>query len=181
MARSRVRSTASPQLLQVYEWRSSGGEGVVDSLFSDETSLRPLREVRVIRDTVIEATFRDDSIHVAVRPNVGLAQQRSLPSSPAVYSSASLEAVAAASALSAGFQQDIRAYYAPPAQSGFVAMRLRVEGSEQVRDRSGVARDAWIVSVGTPGGGTTYWIDKSTRAVLKYDTREGPATIEFRR
>jgi hypothetical protein len=181
MGRTRIGGAQRPQLLQVYEWRSAGGDVVVDSLFSDNVSLRPLREVRLTTDTVIEVTFRDDSIHVAVRPRIGPEQRRSYSSSPEVYSSASLEALAAASPLSPGFQQDVRVYYAPPSPHGFLGIRLRVEGSERISDPSGVARDAWIVSVGTPDGGSVYWIDKATRAVLKYDTREGPATIEFRR
>src|SRR5688572_9825046 len=55
MARSHARDS---QLLQVYQWRSSGGDVIVDSLFSDLGSLRPMREVRVVGDTVIEAAFR---------------------------------------------------------------------------------------------------------------------------
>lgn len=86
------------RLVQAYQWRSAGGDVIVDSLVSELSDLRPVHETRVVGDTLVQAIFGADSIRTS-----------------------------------------------------------------------------------TPGGGTTFWIDKSTRAVLKYDTREGPATIAFRR
>jgi hypothetical protein len=178
MGRSR---TNDARLLQVYEWRSAGGERVVDSLFSDLRSLRPLREVRVLADMAIEASFGNDSIRVVTKVRGAVSRSQSVPVAGNVYSSASLEALAAAAPLGQGYEQEFRLYYSPPAEHGFALVRVRVQGNEAVRDRSRGVRDAWIVAASIPGGGTTYWIDKATRAVLKYDTREGPATIEFRR
>jgi hypothetical protein len=183
MSRSRIQGSQGPQLLQVYNWRRAGGtrDEAVDSLFSDPESLRTIREVRVVTDTVIEADFRRDSVRLTLRPRLGPSRQRSVAVSPAAYSSAVIEALVAASPLSQDFAREYHVYYLPPAVHGVLRTSIRVLGSDRVRDRQGIERDSWTVSADTPGGGTTYWIDKQTRAVLKYDTREGPATIEFRR
>ena len=178
MARARV---AGSQMLQVYTWQGNGSEVIVDSLFSDLASLRSLREVRVVGDTTIEVRFADDSIRLAATIPRDEMRRASVPSRSGVFSSASLESLAAAAPLAPGYDQELSVYYAPPAQLGVTSIRLRVTGSETVIDRTRASRDAWVVAATTPGGGTTFWIDKVTRAVLKYDTKEGPATIEFRR
>ena len=132
-------------------------------------------------DTVIEVSFRGDSATVQTRPRVGAPLSRSVGIGAMAYSSATLDALISSSPLSDVFKATHRFFYPPPARYGTIAIALRVTGSERVGDRSGVQRDAWIVAADTPGGGTTYWIDKSTRTVLQYDTHEGPAVIAFRR
>jgi hypothetical protein len=179
---TRVQTEAGPQLLQVYTWRPSGTDGViVDSLFSDAASLRSVREVRVLGDTVIEVRFGDDAIRVTTRVAGTKAGEAVVPAGEPVYSSAALALLAAAGPLASGYEAEIRSYYAPPAAAGVVPLRLRVLASEPVIDRTGAERDAWVVHATTLSGGTTYWIDKQNRTVLQYDTREGSALIEFRR
>jgi hypothetical protein len=180
--RSRVDAADGVLLLQVYTWRPAGGGMViVDSLFSDAASLRSVREVRVLGDTVIEVRFGDDAIRVTTRVAGTKAGEAVVPAGEPVYSSAALALLAAAGPLASGYEAEIRSYYAPPAAAGVVPLRLRVLASEPVIDRTGAERDAWVVHATTLSGGTTYWIDKQNRTVLQYDTREGPALIEFRR
>lgn len=172
MARSR---TAQGQLLQVYEWRGAGGDVIVDTLVSELPSLRTVRETRVLGDTTIAAAYQGDSVRIAVAVK-GRTLARNTLAPQASFSSAAIETLAAAAPLAEGYRLDQRVYYLPPAPHGAQEIGVRVTGSARVGDR-----DAWVVAATTPGGGTTYWIDKATRAVLKYDTREGPAVIEFRR
>lgn len=176
-----ARSRVEAQLLQVYRWESRGGEWTIDSLFSDLVSLRSEREIRVVRDTVIEVQFRNDSSIVTLRPRNGpaLVRQVGIPSAP--FSSAILDALASAAPLAEGYQAAFQFYFAPPARYGTISISLRVRGSEDVVGRDGVRRLSWVVDATTPSGGTTFWIDKATRSVVKYDTREGQAVIEFRR
>jgi hypothetical protein len=181
MARSGVERGGRSHLLQVYQWRSAGGDSTIDSLFLEPASLRSIREVRVVIDTVIEVTFRGDSARVELRPLKGPTISRTIGLGPMAYSSAALDAIVAASSLSESFVYESQFFYPPPAKYGTIPISLRVTGSERVRDRRGIDRDSWVVAAATPGGGTTYWIDKATRAVLRFDTREGPAVIEFRR
>lgn len=181
MSRARIGTAPNLQLRQVYVWRGAGGEVIVDSLFSDAATLRPIREARVVADTVIEVAFGSDSIRVTTRPRSGTAQRAAVAHGGAMYSSASLEALVAAAPLDNAFQQSVRVFYAPPSPRGVVEVPLHVARSDTVPDRAGLARAAWVVVVTLPDGGTTYWIDKETRAVLRYDVREGPALIEFRR
>jgi hypothetical protein len=183
IARSRVATTGGQQLLQVYSWRLAGGGMIVDSLFSDVESLRSLRQVRVVADTVIEIVYRGDSAHVEKRssadPYPSVRGSHALTSN--VYSSAALDAIVSGLPLADDFDAQLRFFYAPPSERGVELINVRVVGSEPVRDRSGRERDAWVVATGTPAGGTVYWVDKSTRSVLQFDTREGRALLEFRR
>lgn len=176
-----ARSVNGTTLLQVYRWESASGDWTIDSLFSDLATLRSLRESRVVQDTLIDVRFRGDSSTITIRPKGGPPLMRSVSIASGAFSSAVLDALISSSPLAAGFQANHRFYYAPPAPYGIIPISIRVRGSEDVTDRRGARRSAWVVEASTPSGGTTYWIDKATRTVLKYDTREGPAVIEFRR
>jgi hypothetical protein len=134
-----------------------------------------------VTDTVIEVTYTNDSILVATRSRGAPALRQSELAANSVFSSAILDGLAAAAPLADGYHQEVRFYYAPPSRLGIVTIRISVDGSEAVVDRLGRSRDAWRVLATTPSGGTTFWIDKSSRSMLKFDTHEGPATIEFRR
>jgi len=176
-----ARSVSGSRMLQVYRWKSAQGDSTLDSLYSDLRTLRSQREVRVVSDTVIEVTYTNDSILVATRPRGAPARRQSELAATSVFSSAILDGLAAAAPLGEGYQQEVRFYYAPPSTLGIVSTRISVDGSERVVDRLGRSRDAWRVLAATPSGGTTFWIDKTSKSMLKFDTHEGPATIEFRR
>jgi hypothetical protein len=163
--------------LQVYEWTSaSDGSSVTDSLFADPVSLRPTREVRVTGDTTIVVDFRTEALTVRTFVAGKQAAAPSVVSGVNIYSSASIESLAASMPLVAGAEAHYETYYAPPARLGVRRTRIRVESAEQVAGRS-----AWRVHADTPGGGTWFWVDAETRTVLQSDTREGDAVITFRR
>jgi hypothetical protein len=177
MARARI----GEQLLQVHSLRIAGGVTIVDSLFSDARSLRSLRQVRVVGDTVIEVQFRGDSAHVARRPSSDSITTQSLALDPNVYSSAALDAVVSGLPLEENFEAQLRFYYAPPSDRGVESINITVAAHDMVKDREGRDREAWVVLAETRSGGTVYWVDKATRSVLKFDTKEGRSLIEFRR
>ena len=181
IARSRILTSHGPQLLQVHSWRIAGGVRIVDSLFSDAESLRSIREVRVVGDTVINVFFRGDSAHVATWPPADSIAMRSLALDAGVYSSAALDAIVPGLPLAENFEAQLRFYYAPPSARGIESISVKVAATDRVKDREGRESDAWVVLAETRSGGTVYWIDKSTRQVLKFDTKEGRALIEFRR
>lgn len=160
--------------LQVYIWRSADGSSVTDSLFAHAETLRPRREVRVTADTVITVVFERDTIWVLSQPGGGL--RRSPTQGADYYSSASLEALAAAMPFEVGATRWVNAYYAPPSPRGAQWVMLKVEARDTVAGRA-----AWRVTAGTSGGGTVYWVDAATRTVLQSDLREGEALITFRR
>lgn len=174
------RFAEEERLVQVYTWRASTGEVIVDSLWTDHRTLRPIREARVAGANVEEVMFGPDTL-IVVRRNAGRMSRSVLPNQPSAYSSASLDALAAALDLRDGLAQDVLLYYAPPASLGYVTTRVEVQRSERVRTTDGQESDAWVLAATTPGGGSTFWIDKATRALLMFDTQEGDATIHFRR
>ena len=180
IARSRVVTAHGPQLLQVHSWRIAG-VAIVDSLFSEVESLRSIRQVRVVGDPVIAVVFRGDSAHVAKRPSTNSNAFRSFALDAGVYSSDALDAIVAGLPLAENFEAQLRFYYAPPSGRGVETISVMVAATDRVKDREGNECDAWVVLAETRGGGTVYWIDKSTRSVLKYDTKEAGALIEFRR
>lgn len=181
IARSRVQTIRGPQLLQVYSWRLAGGMPIVDSLFSDPESLRSVRQVRVVGPTMIEVQFRGDSAHVITLTSEDSISTKSLALDAGVYSSAALDAIVAGLPLAENFEAQLQFYYAPPSDRGIESISVMVAASESVKDRAGNERDAWVVLAETRGGGTVFWVDKLTRSVLKFDTKEAGALIEFRR
>ena len=181
ISRSRVQTSHGAQLLQVHSWRIAGGMPIVDSLFSDAQTLRSIRQVRVVGATLIEVQFRGDSAHVATLPSEDSITTQSLALEAGVYSSAALDAIVSGLPLAENFEAQLRFYYAPPSDRGVEAVNVMVAASDRVKDREGNERDAWVVFAEKRDGGTVYWVDKSNRSVLKFDTKEGGALIEFRR
>ena len=180
IARSRL---SGDQWLQVYSWRFFGAGYAIDSVFSDGTSLKSLRQVRVVDDSIFDIVFRGDSAHVVMRqaedPHPSLRSSKALMAG--VYSSTALDAIVSGLPLEQDYMTQLKFYYPPPSERGIVTIFLRVLGSEPVTDRTGKERDAWVVATGTPSGGTVYWVDKATRSVLQFDTRQSGTLLEFRR
>lgn len=180
-SRSRTTTGSDAQLVQVYRWQAQNGAVIVDSLYADAKTLRTVREVRVIADTTIEMNYLASAIAITGRAKGAQVLNTVVPVEAGVLSSATLEAVIEALPLGVGFEREYKFFYAPPASQGIAPIRITVTGSELVSGRGVTKHDAWVVAASTPNGGTTFWIDKATRTVLKFDTQEGPATIEFRR
>lgn len=165
------------RLLQVYVWQGAvDGASVTDSLWADGTSLRPQREVRVIADTATTVTFESDRVRVRTAVGGRTVDARTVSARAPVFSSASIEALAAGMPLASGSSAVFTTYYAPPSHLGLQQTRIRVEAQERVGGTL-----AWRVVADTPGGGTTFWVHAATRAVMQSDVREGPAVITFRR
>ncbi len=165
------------EFLQVYIWTSAhDGATVTDSLFADARTLQPRREVRVLADTAIIVSYEDSALRIRTLVAGLQAEERSVPRPATAYSSASLEALAAAMPQTVGASATFDTYFAPPSPHQWRTTRIRVEATEVVGGRL-----AWRVVAETPGGGTTFWVDEATRTVLQSDTREGSALITFRR
>ena len=164
------------ELVQTYAWTSAyDGGRVIDSLFSDAATLVPRREVRVAGDTVRELTFSTRGISSRTFERGTVVDETSVAGS-GLFSSASIELLAASMPLSVGAAADFKTYHAPPSRLALQATRITVAARETVDGRV-----AWRVTASTPGGGSTFWIDEATRTVLRMDTREGDAVITFRR
>jgi hypothetical protein len=163
--------------LQVYVWTSaSDGSSVTDSLFADPRTLRPLREVRIVEDTVITVLFERDTIWLLTTVAGRQTTSRAVAPPPELYSSAAIESLAATMPLESGATKSFRTYYAPPSTIGVRSTMLSVEETVRIDGRA-----AWRVVANTPGGGTTFWVDAETRTVLQSETREGDALFTFRR
>lgn len=162
--------------LQVYIWTSAlDGSSVTDSLLSDPRTLRPRREVRVAGDTTHIVEFGDRAATVRTFVNGALAVESRVDEA-GLFSSASIEALAASMPFTAGASAEFLTYHAPPSRVGAQRTRITVVAREDVD-----GRPAWRVTASTPGGGSTYWVDAASRTVLQMDTREGEALITFRR
>lgn len=164
------------EVVQAYVWVSAyDGSRVVDSLFADAHTLVPRREVRVAGDTVHEISFAEHRVSIRTLANGAVRGDTSV-SGRGLFSSASIEMLAASMPFAAGAAAEFRTYHAPPSRLAVQATRLSVAGRESVDGRA-----AWRVNASTPGGGSTFWVDEATRTVLRMDTREGDAVITFRR
>jgi len=171
------RSYRGGELVQVYAWRSAlDGSWSLDSLFLDGASLKTRLDVLVSGDTTRVAAYAPATVTIRTSGGPKGATTQSIVVPTGTHSSAAIEALAAAMPFSAGASRTISTFYSPPSRLGVVESTIRVAGSETVDGRT-----AWRVEVDTPGGGTVFWIDAVSRAVLQFDTREGDALITFRR
>jgi hypothetical protein len=162
--------------LQVYVWTSAfDGSSVTDSLFSDARTLRPQREVRVAGDTTHVIEFTDQGVTARTIAGGAIVSVTRVVEA-GLYSSASIEALAASMPLESGASAEFRTYYAPPSRHGALTTRFKVVSREAMS-----GRPAWRVTASTPGGGSAFWVDEATRTVLLMETREGEAVITFRR
>jgi hypothetical protein len=93
-----------------------------------------------------------------------------------LYSSASIEALAATIPLREGASLHVLAFYAPPSTRGVRFTTIRVEERDKVRNRT-----RWRVVADTPGGGSTFWVDAATRKVLESEVRDGNTIVTLRR
>lgn len=163
--------------LQVYEWTSAAdGSRVIDSLFTDPRTLLPIREIRIVGDSVHRVHFASDTIFLTVTAGGRSVTSHAVAPAVPIHSSAAIEMLAATMPLERGATRRVFAFYAPPSRLGARATLLRVEAPEVVE-----GRPAWRVTADTPGGGTTFWVDAATRTVLRMDVREGNGHVTFRR
>jgi hypothetical protein len=165
------------QFLQVYVWKSAvDGSSVTDSLWADPGSLRPRREVRVTADTVIEVTFDEDRLLTRISVAGKDVSSRTVSVRMPVFSSASIESLAATMPLRLNAAAVFATYYAPPSHLELQQTRIRVAAQDAIGGKL-----LWRVVAGTADGTTTFWVDATTRAVLQSDVQEGSALITFRR
>jgi hypothetical protein len=161
----------------VYTWQSvQGGAWSLDSLFLDAVTLSTRLDVLISGDTTRVAAFSPGAVTIGAGRDARGAMLRSIAVPEGTVSSAAIEAIAASMPFAEGATRKVSTFYSPPSRLGLVETTIRVEGSEPVDGRA-----AWRVSAETPGGGTVFWIDARSRAVLQYDVREGGALITFRR
>ncbi len=161
----------------MYAWCSAlDGSWSLGSLFLDGASLRKRVDILVSGDTTRVAEYSATAVTVRTRGGPKGATTKARVVATGTYSSAAIEALAAAMPFSAGASRTISTVYGPPSRLGIVKVTIRVVGTEPVNGRA-----AWRVAADTPGGGTVFWIDAVSHAVLHFDTREGDALITFRR
>lgn len=166
--------TPDGKLLLVTEFDlEGGGKVVLDSLLSDYGSLRPLREARVFEaDSTIETSYEDDSIRVATKARGVVSSYHAVPATEQiVFPNASLQLLVPAAPLAEGFEQQFTLHYvvAPPEMRGFRVVRMRVVRSATIRGSKGGVHDVWVVTAGQ----STFWIDKSTRSIIRMQGRDG--------
>ncbi len=163
--------------LSVYSWKSArDGSSVTDSLFSYPLTLRPVKEVRVTGDTMRTIIYGRDTVWITTTVGDISETARAVAPTMTMHASSSLPALAATMPFTRGARRVVLAYHAPPSSLGARHVPLVAEALDEVG-----GRPAWRDPAGTPGGGTTFWIDAQSRAVLRWNVREGEVVIKFRR
>lgn len=162
--------------LQVYVWTSAAdGSSVTDSLFAHPTTLLPVREVRTTGDSKVTVFFGRDTVFVTTSDSGRSSTAWAVAPPEELYSSASIESLAASMPFVRDASRSMLTFYAPPSKLGVRRTTIRVIDQEAIEGRA-----VWRVVADTPGGGTTFWVDAATRTVLQSDVREGSALITFR-
>lgn len=166
---------------QAYAFRAANGAVSTDTLVVDALTLRPIREVRTSdlgrfeiaygRGEVTTRQFVAGKPPTVTRDTLG----------PSTLATAALQAVAQSFDHVLNARAELDLYNPAPGPARRVRGTVQVVRSEDVPDRSGGRRAAWVVEARVEGDVTTYWIDRASRAVLRYQTTEGPALIEFHR
>ena len=138
-------------------------------------TLVPIREVRVTGDTVINIIFGGDTLFLTTIVAGSASTSRALAPVGPMYSSSSLATLAATMPLRPAASRTFLTFLVPPFQRGAIPVRVRVW--EPVRIDG---REAWRVTAGTPGGGSTYWVDAVNRTILRSEIRIGDTVISRR-
>jgi hypothetical protein len=162
--------------LQVYTWTSAeDGDTVIDSLFADPNTLRPIRETRVTRDTSYLVHFTRDTLFVSRLFEGKSTTSHSAAASPDLFSSASVDMLAATMPLQRGASRSVLTYYAPPSKSGTQWVVLLVRSREMLNGRA-----AWRVVANRRADSSVVWVDEATRRILQRDEFEGAMRVTFR-
>ena len=163
------------QLFVHTDYNTRDGSQTVDSTFSDPRTLRPSRTVSYRGDTAIAVLFGHDTIFVTTITAGRSSTAWAVAPAAELFASSSLDALAASMPLSAGATRRVLVFFAPPSSYSIQGVQLRVEGREELRGRS-----VWRVTATTPGGGSTYWLDDKTRAILRSNSRDGDRVVALR-
>ncbi|MFN0099893.1 MAG: hypothetical protein ACKVS7_14565 [Gemmatimonadaceae bacterium] len=163
------------QLIVNAEHNTVDGSRILDSTFSDPRTLRPTRSVRLSRDSVIAVLFGQDTVFVTTIIAGRSSTAWAVAPEAELFTPSSIDALAATMPLRTAATRRLLVFYAPPSTRSIQGVQLRVEGPEDVRGRA-----AWRVAATTPGGGSTYWIDGRTRAILRSDVRDGETLVALR-
>ncbi len=162
--------------LQVYTWLSAlDADTVTDSLFVDPSTLRPIRETRVTRDTTFQVHFTRDTLFVSRLFGGRTVTSFTVAPTTELYSSASIEMLAATMPLRNGASRSVLAFFAPPAARGTEWVVLVVRSRTLVSGRA-----AWRVVANRRADSTAYWVDEATRRILQFDEFEGPTRVVIR-
>lgn len=163
--------------VQIYTWIAAlDGDAVTDSLFVDPQTLRPIRQTRVTRDTTYLMHFMRDTVFISRRVGEWTSTSRSLAPQVELYSSSSIDMLAATMPFRTGASRSVLAFYGPPARVGSRWVVLLVRSRVTLGGRS-----AWRVVANTQRDSTAYWVDERTRQILQMDVFEGPTRVTFRR
>lgn len=162
--------------LQVYTWISAAdGEIITDSLFTDPSTLRPIRESRVTRDTTYLVHFTRDTLFISRLFDDKSTTSHAVAPSPDLYSSASIGMLAATMPLQRGASRSSLVFYGPPSRRDTQWVVLLVRSREMLNGRA-----AWRVVANRRADSTAYWVDEATRRILQMDEFEGTAKVTFR-
>jgi hypothetical protein len=174
----RTWTTLGLEHLQVFVFQGAAGEHVVvDSLFSDPTTLLPIRETRVVADTSFLVHYGRDSLFISRIVGAEASTSHAVAPTVDLHSALSLPMLAATMPFRASASRSVLLYHAPPARLGPKWVVLFVDGRVTLNGRT-----AWRVFANTQTGtSSTFWVDEATRRILQEDHREGNAVVTYRR
>lgn len=163
--------------LQVYVWTNAlDSTSTIDSLFSDPFTLLPVREVRVVADTTFLVQFGLDTLFISRLVGATSVTAHNLAPGVELYSSASIDMLAASMPFRAQASRSALVFFSPPAAVGSKWVVFVVHERKLIEGRR-----AWRVMANTRTGSTTFWIDEATRRILQMDVMEGDTRVMFRR
>lgn len=174
----RVTWNGQPAWLQVYRWIEPGGRAPTDSLTMDAETLRPLAEARYQVRGTAHLVYSPGHVHADEDPSDGPPTTRDTPLPRPVFSSATMDALARALPLADGYETQVDFLFFFPVPNVVVPGRIVVTGSETVEDRAGRPVECWVVQV---LDGTMFWIDKSSRMILRYATLDHGNITHYQR
>jgi hypothetical protein len=159
-----VQAGATSHLRRVYRTRDRVLGMRLDTLVDDLSTLRPV-SLRSRTDRAFEfLSFAPGRVTGWLRIANGDSVGVDVQSLPEVYSSSTVDLVIRASPLSDGWQMEVAMFL--PNTRGTAPFRARVTGSDSVG-----GSEAWRVEAEFTGTPVTFWVDKTTRHLVKQEMR----------
>jgi hypothetical protein len=166
---------------QVYRWYGNRGDSTADTLWYAVSNLRPIENRRhnSLHDAV--TVFSSSSARTVLMPRSGGREVSDTSITGPLYASGEFESIIRASPLRLGYKAQYNLYYG----GGTKSVRpgpFEVVRAETIATRSGQNVECWVVDAKLSEGLNTFWIDKTTRKLVKLENHEDPtAAFVFRK
>ncbi len=165
--------------IQTYSWLGRDGKLSYDSLTLDARTLRPITEQRSTKNGAVRVTYAGANVVATITSTGGAPRKLHTTLIGPAYSSSEIDALARTLPFAVGARLSVPLYYPFPAPVTFGSGEYEAIGTERTLGRGRRLEDCWLIQETFPDGLTRYWVNKSTREIVRIQSGEGSDAVIF--